>query len=218
MSRSVSPLGPQVQPTQLLPNKLSLKRRLAEYRNSIQRTAPPAILGQFSVGLLAVDRFKDLAAAFVVSIFEEFLVLEPGDVGPIPINHPSARDLIDCINHRKISPALMDVIKGIGAPFYDGCLVIGLMDYRKQAFGIAHQTGHQNSHNLLQHAQKLTSLAHGSSTGTLRNPNVHPELHKILLRPSYESMVKALEDEMLTEEESLVVESRILVIPVLGIF
>lgn len=182
----------------VLPSRLPLKRRLAEYRHTVQSKAKGDAMERFSVGLLAVERFRDLAPSFVVALFEDSFVIEPGDVGPIPYGHPVARDLVWAINRQQLTPGLMEVlVETGGAQFYDGCLVVGLVDYRKQAFGSAQpSTGHARPSTM-------------GLLGVVKNPAMQPEMHKILLKPTYQTLVADI-DSTLAPEMALDVEAKLL--------
>lgn len=188
------------------PNRLPLKRRLADFRHHQplgSREADP----RFSAGS-AVEKFRDITPAFVVAVFEETLVFEPGDVGPIALGHPVAQELIGAINRQELTPSLMAVLRGAGAPFYDGCLVVGLVDYRRQAFGV------------LGAGPSVPVVRKDSSAAgpmPYRNPTLAPEMHKILLRPSAASLaadtdelVQAAFPRACGEEVALELEAQIL--------
>lgn len=197
---------------QILPNRLPLKRRLADYRSMVDQMMDETLKAAFTPGMMAVEKFRDLTPAFVVAIFEEYLVFEPGDIGPIPIGHPVTEELIWCINRQCLSPALLSVLGDSGAPFYDGCLVLGLVDYRKQAFGVCTPgLTHAQHQRINLMVGKEMSLS-GSSTGILRNPNISPEMHKVLLRPTHQTLLTGIEQATSDEKESLQAESRLLVL------
>lgn len=196
------------------PNRLPLKRRLADYRRAALQQPGIGGLGAFTVGVLGVEKFRDLTPAFVVAVFEEFLVLEPGDVGPIPYYHPVARELVRAINGQVLTSGLMAVLRDSGAPFYDGCLVVGLVDYRRQSFGVATAGAPPNAATTTaSHHHRISMIVNkdvglnGSSTGILRNPAVAPEMHKILLRPTYETVVGEIEE---SGAEGLAIEAELL--------
>lgn len=154
------------------------------------------------MGVLAVERFRDLVPAFVLAIFEEGFVVEPGDIGPIPFTHPLASDLLWAINNQQLTPSLMGVLGETCAQFYDGCLVVGLVDYRKQAFsmvapGAPTGAGRPSISGL--------SVMGGKSTA------LQPEMHKILMRPSHRTILHEIEQARLSQEASLEAESRLLV-------
>lgn len=194
---SSNPTSPGGAPS--LPSRLPLKRRLAEYKHSLQSKSNPEDLERFTVGLLAIERFRDLAPSFVVALFEDSFVIEPGDVGPIPYGHPVASQLVWAINKQQLTPAILAILGQTGgAQFYDGCLVVGLVDYRKQAFGSVQASGGRPS----------TSSAMGL-LGAVKNPSVQPEMHKILLKPTYQTLVSDI-DPSLAPEVALEVEAKLL--------
>ena len=80
---------------------------------------------------------------------------------------------------------MMRVLKEFGAPFYDGCIVVGIVDYRKGCFG--------------------SIMSAGGGVG--------PEMHKILLKPTYQTIIADLEfiNEAQDSENLLELESQMLV-------
>ena len=174
---------------QILPHRLPLKRRLAEFRygtslarrtslstspnlsgtNSSNTGSTPSCIistapGGFFSNLWAIERFRDITPAFVMAIFEESLVLEPGDVGPLPLSHPVAQHLIECVNGQRLSRGLLATLREYGAPFYDGCVLVGIVDYRRWAFG--------------------------GSKAEAKTTTVTPEMHKILLKMPFELLLE----------------------------
>lgn len=147
---------------QILPTRLPLKRRLAEFRYSVRR--PPA--EGFSGNLWAIERFRDITPVLVVAVFDGWLVLEPGDIGPLPLSHPVAREIVEAVNGQRLTRGMLSKLLEMGAPLYDGCAVVGIVDYRKWAFGM---------------------VAGPAAAGG--RPAWTPEMHKILLRPSYEVLL-----------------------------
>jgi len=183
----------------LLPTRLPLKRRLAEFRQSANIKSSAEDQERFSTGLWAVERFRDLSPSFVLALHPTGLLLEPGEIGPIPYGHPLARELIWALNVQQVTPALAEVVVAAGAQWYDGCLVVGLVDYRKQAFNTAASNGQPAT-------QKTSSLT--------KQNGMHPEMHKILLKSSHRSLLSSLEsDEVSCSTEVLLqAESRLLVL------
>lgn len=218
---------------QILPNKLPLKRRLAEYRysqsqgpglkktsngnlslhlsgsvgnlNATSNSPPPlpSTSKQFTSNLWALEKFRDITPAFVVVIFEDSIVFEPGDIGPLPMDSPIARELYWAINNQTLSPHMIEVLREYNAPWYDGSVVVGIVDYRQGAFGI--QTGAVAGGlqgNLNNSSKPMTSrsdsinlpniIGQGTSSSPTK-PTVAPEMHKVLLRPSYASLVADVE-------------------------
>ncbi len=201
LSRAASPHGSQSpSPIQPLPNKLPLKRRMMEYRHSVQSRLSIEDRLRFTGGGLSVEKFRDLSPSFVVAIFEDVIIIEPGDIGPISIHHPSAQELIHAINYQTLTPGMMEAFKDSGVQFYDGCIVVGLVDYRKHAFGHLNPSAvgpGASSINSQHHRINMMvgrDLVSSMSSGVLRNPAMSPEMHKILLRPNYSTMLTELED------------------------
>lgn len=185
---------------QIPPNRLPLKRRLAEFHHHQPLNTEADTLMTASS---AIEKFRDITPAFVVAVFEETLVFEPGDIRPISMGHPVAQDLISAINKQELSPALMAVLRESGAPFYDGCLVVGLVDYRKQAFGVL-GTG---PHVPIRKEATASQMPY-------RNPIIAPEMHKIILRPTGASIMADINELMesfpkATDDLALEIESQI---------
>jgi hypothetical protein len=166
------------------PNRLPLKRRLADFRHHQPLGSHREADRRFSASS-AVEKFRDITPAFVVAVFEETLVFEPGDIGPISMGHPVAQELMAAINRQELTPSLMAVLHGAGAPFYDGCLVVGLVDYRRQAFGVL---GAGPS------VPVVRKEANAAGAMPYRNPTMAPEMHKILLRPSSASLAADIDE------------------------
>lgn len=125
-----------------------------------------------STNLWAIEKFRDITPSMVIAIFDESLILEPGDVGPIPLAHPVARELVRCINNQTLTLPMLEKMREFGAPFYDGCVVVGIVDYRRWAFS---SPTHSRSPD--------ATISPGSVSNTV--VTVSPEMHKVLLRPSY---------------------------------
>jgi hypothetical protein len=218
---------------QVLPHRLPLKRRLAEFRhgtllrrnsttgismttastanpnpnpNSNQNpnsnsNSNPNLNSLFSANLWAIERFRDITPSLVVAVFEDSLVLEPGDIGPLPLSHSVARELVRCINGQVLSLPLLEKLRECGALLYDGCAVIGIVDYRRWAFGTM----------AAPRSPEVGMLASASTTA--------PEMHKILLKPSSATIQKDVDNFIREEmghlapstELALDIESRILV-------
>lgn len=191
---------------QVLPHRLPLKRRLAEFRHgtSIRRGSAanlPAICSSVSNNLWAIERFRDITPALVVAVFDDSLVLEPGDVGPLPLSHPVAKELIRCINGQILTLALLEKLRECGALLYDGCAVVGIVDYRRWAFGTITTSRSPDVGG---------AKASGSNT-------MAPEMHKILLKPNFATFQNDIENHCREElgnfdsDLAIEIESRILV-------
>lgn len=184
---------------QILPHRLPLKRRLAEYRYSARRPTASQLSSSSSsfsafsqpANLWAIERFRDITPALVVAIFEEGIVLEPGDVGPLPLSHPVTRELVAAINSQRMGAALLEKLREAGAPLYDGCAVIGIVDYRRWAFYHNSSQPSAPADPKLSKTTPLSTVVTRSSSGEevaemggpMTNVAVTPEMHKILLRP-----------------------------------
>lgn len=200
-----SPLGqPPTSGAPMLPTRLPLKRRLAEFRHTMQHKADGIDKSRFTVGTLAIERFRDISPSFVMAIWEDAFVLEPGDIGPIPFGHPIAEELIWAVNNQRLTAGLMPILLESGCQFYDGCLVVGLVDYRKQAFGVANMA--QNGPS----APAVPGPRYSSSAGIVKNPAVQPEMHKILLRPTQQTLTYQVGREGLPEDLALEAEAKLL--------
>lgn len=121
-----------------------------------------------------------------MAIFDDSLVLEPGDVGPLPFSHPVAAHLIRAINEQRLSAGLLSTLRELGAPFYDGSVVLGVVDYRRWAFGGVKLSGGGAT------ATPVASAGESTTTPTAKNGMFTPEMHKILLRAPYELLVEDL--------------------------
>lgn len=145
-----------------------LKKRLAQYRN--RNVAQKAA---FKMNVWAVEKFRDLAPALVIAILEGGkIMLEPGDVGPLSPRDPVAQELITCLNTNTLSLPLLYQLRLQSAPFYDGAVVFGIVDYRKsESFGTPSRTAAN------------TNTANGTGTSASTSRSLAPEMHKILLRP-----------------------------------
>lgn len=126
----------------------------------------------------------------MLAVLEDCVVFEPGDVGPISHHHPVAQDLFWAINNHVITPALMAVLRDSGTPFYDGCLVIGIVDHRKQAFSTVNFGGRIST----------PSAGNGDFSGG-GGKNLAPEMRKILLKPSFVSILADIDDIVSTFPE-----------------
>lgn len=214
---------------QVVPHRLPLKRRLAEFRYgsitsrrtslqtvtttatttttlpasgtkevltsamsltssgpSLSTNVPSTIPTNFTNNLWAIERFRDITPAFVMAIFEDNVVLEPGDVGPLPLNHPVAQHLIECVNEQRISYGLLKTLREFEAPFYDGGIVVGIVDYRRWAFGVA-----------------KGNVTSGSGTAAEQpiSTSITPEMHKIFLKLPWEILIQDITE--LTQSKEL---------------
>lgn len=124
--------------------------------------------------VLALERFRDVSPALVIAVYEDSLVLEPGDVGPLPLSHPIAQELIRSINEQTVSFPMFQKLKDSGAPFYDGNIVFGIVDYRRCAF-----------HSLNSQPPGVQQRPHLFTPGMTSIRRL-PEIHKVLLRIPYE--------------------------------
>ncbi len=191
---------------QVLPNRLPLKRRLSEFRHGVQlprRASSPTnsqAVGNFSGNLWAIERFRDITPALVVAIFEDSIVLEPGDVGPLPTSHPVARELIRCINTQTLSFAMLEKLREYGAPFYDGCVVVGIVDYRRWAFGSS-ATRMATTQATSPEVGVTTSTP--SSSTPVPSTQTGPEMHKILLKLNYSVILTDINRALFENTESL---------------
>lgn len=202
LQSSLSSDEPAAAGQQILPNRLPLKRRLAEFRHGMATTssistwsATPSTAASISssgssvpattcnekqrTNLWAVERFRDIATPLVVAVFDDALVLEPGDIGPLPLGHAVAQELIACINTQRLSLAMLTTLRDHGAPFYDGGVVVGVVDYRRWAFVALAPPSASASSASARHADIPTP-------GGGRRPA--PEMHKILLRTPYTTL------------------------------
>jgi hypothetical protein len=188
----------------ILPHRLPLKRRLAEFRHGLRRASAIANL---SSNLWAIERFRDMTPALVIAVFEDSLVLEPGDVGPLPLHHPVARELVRCINAQQLTLPLLEKMREYGATLYDGCAVIGIVDYRRWAFGTAGGVPRST-------IDPSPSPSGGGGGGNVTTTTTSPEMHKILLRPSYVTIMNDLQSVTvgMSTEEALEMEAQILVL------
>lgn len=184
---------------QILPHRLPLKRRLAEYRHGSHNrrgsttVALPNPSPTLTSNLWAIERFRDITPALVVAVFDDYLVLEPGDVGPLPLTHPVARELVRCINGQLLTIALLRKLRECGSVLYDGCAVIGIVDYRRWAF---------------------TTVTSGGGT-VPPTSSVAPEMHKILLKPDFATIMTDIDAFVKEESHSGIapeIEAKILVL------
>lgn len=179
---------------QILPNKISMKRRLADFyqnstkpiskrRNSTTSATTTSSSQNTSSGtyLWAMDKFRDCVPNLVMVIQKgastigggegrECVMLEPGKIGPLPMEHPTVQSLTSAVDAKRMTAELMTVMRSYNVPLYDGGALIGIVDYRKG-----------------------------------KTPNVL----KVWLRPSYTSVILAMRHEtaMSVEMEKLLLES-----------
>jgi len=178
LAKAGDAVGPaMVSPFVSIPYMAPLKRRCLSLTHAERRrrseTAPEPRLRPC---ILPLEKLRDISPALVIAVYEDSLVLEPGDVGPIPLGHPIAQELIRTVNEQTISLSMLQKLRDSAAPFYDGYVVFGVVDYRRCAF---HALSPQPS------GSQLRPHMFASGAGLHRRP---PEIHKILLRIPYETI------------------------------
>lgn len=181
----------------LLPNNFPLSRRFADYkwRDSRQHST------RFTTGVNPIDRFRDVHSAFTIKLYHTHVSFEATNSNP-DINIPSANAvhpltmqivsdfMINCIDNQKLPADIIDLLDNMQCPFYDGCLVVEVHDYRSLTFM----------------AQKSLQLG-----GNDRKPQ--PEIHRILLQPTYQSIlndIRVLRAPDWTSDFEMQVEKEIL--------
>jgi len=202
----------------ILPNKLPLKRRFAEYRYGRKSgsSAPLANVvpdieklvaasqAQFNSNLLAIERFRDITPALIVAVFDGGIMLEPGNVGPLAYGHVLVRELTSCINQQRLSSKMIGILREFSAPFYDGAVVVGIVDYRRTALGVTATEAKERNNN-------ISNMSGGIS------PSISPEMHKILLAADYYSLssdvhanASSTSEPVLSQDEVLRMEGQLL--------
>ena len=136
---------------QILPNKISMKRRLVDFfqnskvpeskrRNSVVSTLSTQNNSTTTSTsyLWAMDKFRDCVPSLVIVVQKsisgeggESVMLEPGKIGPLPMEHPTVRMLIRAVDSKRMTAELMTVMRSHGVSLYDGGAIVGVVDYRK---------------------------------------------------------------------------------------
>lgn len=197
---------------EMLPSKQRLELRLRDYYRRVKPTLP----AHMSPGP-ALDRFRDIPPALVLAVFEgDMAIIEPGSIGPLPLGHTIIQELIDCINRRFVSPAILSIVlmeeKGGGeeepqvnvegddnedinktngsSKLYDGGLMVGVLDYRTScSFAVFSSL----SNGVSQSKGLPPSSPHGLLSA-MTTQGVAPEMHKVFLRPTYASMAPFMDE------------------------
>eukprot|EP00158_Paraphelidium_tribonemae_P008352 Partr_v1_DN28559_c3_g1_i4_m73167 putative Conserved hypothetical protein len=150
----------------------SLKRRVADYQS---REAPRD--KRFSRGY-TIDKLRDLKPSISLHLYpSHFKVGCCDDLfeydGPM-------QPFLDAVFQQRLIPDILDILESADCAFYDGCLVAELFDHRapvrSSAFTLSSSAAASNVNNL--------SVGGGSTP----LPQ-HFEVHRLLLRPTHESIM-----------------------------
>lgn len=163
----------------------------------------------FTSNPFAFDKFKDIGVALTVHLQEDGVILEPGSVGILPYDHPTILHLLNSINKGQLTAELFvslfeQQLAANSSIFYDGCVVVGVVDWRPEmvlTLGNVGSTGRLNATTSHLSHQWTRRINHGpigisnnnGNNSSNNNNNFVPETHKILLKPTPDCWRYALE-------------------------
>ena len=180
------------------------------------------MLVTFTSNPFAFDKFKDIATAFTVNLYDDGVVLDPGSVGLLSYAHPTIKQLISDINTGSLSVELFLTLlehQQQASPnstlkngfFYDGCVLVTVIDWRPAfilsigsnssssaaaATAAASQPWSRRTSFFNAPVTAVSTKASSSQASSIMAASTSkllPETHKILLKPTPECWRYALQ-------------------------
>lgn len=138
--------------------------------------------------------------------------------GVLPRNSPALKEFLQYVGRGEIAPAAVEVFRDSGIKFYEGCVILRIIDHRNEnERGKVQGTGH-GQHQNHQHSPSKQEVSSGNTSNT--NPGTTGEViaksYNIVLQPSTMSIWHDLlcmadtSQGRLTDQFTQLIESEIL--------